>query len=89
MSFSKPNVNAKSISVEMCVEKDGKIHCETVQNAAKLIADLYKRYGLSTEFRKKSMLCSNCIKDNIITSQSSKSTGIILKKGSAVPRSRR
>ncbi|WP_457983383.1 hypothetical protein ACQ9QD_05170 [Bacillus paralicheniformis] len=83
MSFLKPNANAKSLSVETCVEKVGKIHGETVQNAAELIADLCKCYDLSTEFRKKSILCSNCIKDNIITSQSSKSTGTILKKGSS------
>ncbi|KUL08910.1 hypothetical protein OIO07_18760 [Bacillus paralicheniformis] len=43
MSFLKPNANAKSISVETCVEKDGKIHGETVQNAAELIADLCYR----------------------------------------------
>ncbi|MED4335129.1 N-acetylmuramoyl-L-alanine amidase [Bacillus licheniformis] len=48
VSFLKPNANTKSISVEMCVEKDGKIHSETVQNAAELVADLCKRYGLST-----------------------------------------
>lgn len=34
----QPNVNTKSISVETCVEKDGKIHGDTVQNAAELIA---------------------------------------------------
>ncbi|MCY8100893.1 N-acetylmuramoyl-L-alanine amidase [Bacillus haynesii] len=33
----------------MCVEKDGKIHGDTVQNAAELVADLCKRYGLSTD----------------------------------------
>ncbi|TWM73660.1 N-acetylmuramoyl-L-alanine amidase CwlA [Bacillus licheniformis] len=32
----------------MCVEKDGKIHSQTIQNAAELVADLCKRYGLST-----------------------------------------
>ena len=48
VSFLKPNANTKSISVEMCVEKDGMIHSETVQNAAELVADLCKRYGLST-----------------------------------------
>ncbi|TWL89058.1 peptidoglycan recognition protein family protein [Bacillus licheniformis] len=48
VSFLKPNANTKSISVEMCVEKDGRIHSETVQNAAELVADLCKRYGLST-----------------------------------------
>ncbi|MEO2284772.1 MULTISPECIES: peptidoglycan recognition protein family protein [Bacillus subtilis group] len=49
VSFLKPNANTKSISVEMCVEKDGKIHSQTIQNAAELVADLCKRYGLSTD----------------------------------------
>jgi N-acetylmuramoyl-L-alanine amidase len=57
VSFLKPNANAKSISVETYVEKNDKIHGEAVQNTAELVADLCKRYGLSTEFRKKSMLC--------------------------------
>ncbi|MEC0488125.1 N-acetylmuramoyl-L-alanine amidase [Bacillus glycinifermentans] len=48
VSFLKPNANTTAIGVEMCVEKDGKIHSETVQNAAELVADLCKRYGLST-----------------------------------------
>ncbi|MDI3410013.1 N-acetylmuramoyl-L-alanine amidase [Bacillus sonorensis] len=49
VSFLKPNANTKAIGVEMCVEKNGKIHSETVQNAAELVADLCKRYGLSTD----------------------------------------
>ncbi|MEK5503078.1 peptidoglycan recognition protein family protein [Bacillus sp. FSL M8-0168] len=49
VSFLKPNANTTAIGVEMCVEKDGKIHSETVQNAAELVADLCKRYGLSTD----------------------------------------
>ena len=49
MSFLKPNANAKSISVETCVEKDGKIHGDTVQYAAELIADLCKRHGRSAD----------------------------------------
>ncbi|KKB72499.1 N-acetylmuramoyl-L-alanine amidase CwlL [Bacillus glycinifermentans] len=49
VSFLKPNANKTAIGVEMCVEKDGKIHSETVQNAAELVADLCKRYGLSTD----------------------------------------
>ena len=48
VSFLKPNANTTAIGVEMCVEKDGKIHSETVQNAAELVADLCKRYGLAT-----------------------------------------
>ncbi|MBA1159643.1 peptidoglycan-binding protein [Bacillus licheniformis] len=48
VSFLKPNANTTAIGVEMCVEKNGKIHSETVQNAAELVADLCKRYGLST-----------------------------------------
>ncbi|QII49460.1 N-acetylmuramoyl-L-alanine amidase [Bacillus paralicheniformis] len=49
VSFLKPNANTTALGVEMCVEKDGKIHSETVQNAAELVADLCKRYGLSTD----------------------------------------
>lgn len=37
------------VSIEMYVEKDSKIHSETVQNAAELIADLCRRYGPSTD----------------------------------------
>ncbi|ARC63904.1 N-acetylmuramoyl-L-alanine amidase [Bacillus licheniformis] len=48
VSFLKPNANTTAIGVEMCVEKDGKIHSQTIQNAAELVADLCKRYGLST-----------------------------------------
>ncbi len=48
VSFLKPNANQKAISVEMCVEKNGTIHDETVQNAAELVADLCKRFKLST-----------------------------------------
>ncbi|MGG4324028.1 peptidoglycan recognition protein family protein [Bacillus sonorensis] len=48
VSFLKPNANTTAIGVEMCVEINGKIHSETVQNAAELVADLCKRYGLST-----------------------------------------
>ncbi len=112
VSFLKPNANTTAIGVEMCVEKDGKIHSETVQNAAELVADLCKRYGLSTDkivrhydvtnkscpapwvsnpsqlaaFRKKvdALLGNKTVsKTTSSTSQSSKSTGTILKKGSS------
>ncbi|MGN9865908.1 peptidoglycan recognition protein family protein [Bacillus swezeyi] len=112
VSFLKPNANTKAIGVELCVEKNGKIHSETLQNAAGLVADLCKRYGLSTDkivrhydvtnkncpapwvsdtsqltaFRKKvdSLLGNQTIsKTTASTNQPSKSTGIILKKGSA------
>ncbi|MCY8009688.1 N-acetylmuramoyl-L-alanine amidase [Bacillus haynesii] len=49
VSFLKPNANTKAIGVEMCVEKNGQIHSETIQNAAEVVADLCKRYGLSTD----------------------------------------
>lgn len=49
VSFLKPNANTKAIGVEMCVEKNGQIHSETIQNAADVVADLCKRYGLSTD----------------------------------------
>ncbi len=112
VSFLKPNANTKAIGVEMCVEKNGQIHSETVQNAAELVADLCKRYGLSTDkivrhydvtnkscptpwvrdasqlatFRKKvdALLGNKTVsKTTSSTSQSSKSTGTILKKGSS------
>ncbi|TWJ84371.1 hypothetical protein CHCC20496_4373 [Bacillus licheniformis] len=112
VSFLKPNANTTAIGVEMCVEKDGKIHSETVQNAAELVADLCKRYGLSTDkivrhydvtnkscptpwvrdasqlttFRKKvdALLGNKTVsKTTSSTSQSSKSTGTILKKGAS------
>ncbi|MED1742192.1 peptidoglycan-binding protein [Bacillus swezeyi] len=112
VSFLKPNANTTAIGVEMCVEKDGKIHSETVQNAAELVADLCKRYGLSTDkivrhydvtnkncpapwvsdssqlaaFRKKvdNLLGNKTVsKETASTSQPSKSTGTILKKGSS------
>lgn len=112
VSFLKPNANTAAIGVEMCVEKDGKIHSETVQNTAELVADLCKRYGLLTDnivrhydvtnkncpapwvsdssqlaaFRKKvGTLLGNQTAANTTaaTSQSCKSTGTILKKGSS------
>ena len=43
--FFKAERQYKSNSVEMCVEKDGRIHSETVQNAAELVPDLCKRYA--------------------------------------------
>lgn len=112
VSFLKPNANTTAIGVEMCVEKNGNIHGDTVQNAAELVADVCKRYGLSTDnivrhydvtnkncpapwvsdssklaaFRKKveSLLGNQTVaKTTAATSQSSKSTGTILKKGSS------
>lgn len=112
VSFLKPNANTTAIGVEMCVEKDGKIHSETVQNAAEVVADLCRRYGLSTDkivrhydvtnkscptpwvrdasqlttFRKKvdALLGNKTVsKTTSSTSQSSKSTGTILKKGAS------
>lgn len=49
VSFLKPNANTKAIGVEMCVEKNGQIHSETIQNAAEVVADLCRRYDLSTD----------------------------------------
>ncbi|KAA6452730.1 peptidoglycan recognition protein family protein [Bacillus swezeyi] len=49
VSFLKPNANQTAIGVEMCVEKNGTIHDETIQNAAGLVADLCKRFKLSTD----------------------------------------
>lgn len=49
VSFLKPNANTTALGVEMCVEKDGTIHEETIRNAAELVADLCKTYGLSAD----------------------------------------
>ncbi|WP_407708520.1 N-acetylmuramoyl-L-alanine amidase [Bacillus altitudinis] len=41
------NANLTSIGVEMCVEKNGTIHPDTIDNAVEVVADLCKKYGLS------------------------------------------
>lgn len=42
----KPNANYKSISVELCIEKDGTFHPETIKRAAQINAELCRRFGL-------------------------------------------
>ncbi|WP_425531905.1 peptidoglycan recognition protein family protein [Bacillus glycinifermentans] len=48
VSFLKPNAIRRLSALNVC-RKNGKIHSETVQNAAELVADLCERYGLSTD----------------------------------------
>lgn len=42
-----PNANFTSIGIEMCVEKDGTIHAETVARTAKVAAALCKQFKLN------------------------------------------
>lgn len=42
----KPNANFYSISVELCVEKDGSFHADTLARAAQVFAELCKTYKL-------------------------------------------
>lgn len=46
VSFLAPNANFTSIGIEMCVEKDGTIHPETVERSAKVAAELCRLYKL-------------------------------------------
>jgi len=42
----KPNANYSSIGVELCIEKDGTFHPETVKRAAQINAELCKMFNL-------------------------------------------
>lgn len=42
----KPNANLYSIGVELCIEKDGTFHPETLRRAAEINAELCKRFKL-------------------------------------------
>lgn len=42
----RPNANLSSIGVEMCLERDGHIHVETIARTVKVIAELCRRYNL-------------------------------------------
>jgi len=42
-----PNANFRAIGIEMCVEKDGTIHAETIANAVAVATELCKKYGLT------------------------------------------
>jgi N-acetylmuramoyl-L-alanine amidase len=46
VSFLAPNANFTSIGIEMCVEKDGTIHAETVERSAQVAAELCRMYKL-------------------------------------------
>jgi N-acetylmuramoyl-L-alanine amidase len=58
-----PNANFTAIGIEMCVEKDGTIHPETVARAAKVAAALCKQFNLnpaSNIFRHFDVTGKNC-----------------------------
>ena len=42
----KPNANELSIGIELCIEKDGSFHPETIKKAVAVAVELCKRYGL-------------------------------------------
>ncbi|MFS0905818.1 N-acetylmuramoyl-L-alanine amidase [Priestia aryabhattai] len=42
----RPNANLLSIGVELCIEKDGTFHVDTIKNAVMVVAELCKRYKL-------------------------------------------
>ncbi len=42
----KPNANLYSIGIELCIEKDGTFHPETLRRAAEINAELCKRFKL-------------------------------------------
>lgn len=47
VSALKPNANLYAVGIEMCVEKDGTIHSETIANAVECAVELCKIYGLN------------------------------------------
>lgn len=42
----KPNANLLSLGIEMCVEKDGSFHPDTIERAENIAVELCKRYKL-------------------------------------------
>lgn len=62
VSQLKPNANYTSIGVEMCVEKDGTIHAETIERTANIVTELCKRYDLNQNdiFRHYDVTGKNC-----------------------------
>src|SRR5690606_4088541 len=45
----KPNANHYSIGVELCIEKDGSFHPETLRRAAEINAELCRRFKLNPQ----------------------------------------
>lgn len=58
----KPNANFTSIGIEMCVEKDGTIHPNTVKRTAEITASLCKKFKLTEKdiFRHFDVTGKNC-----------------------------
>lgn len=62
ISALAPNANLTAIGVEMCIDKSGKITDATFENAAQLVAQLVKKYGLTTDriYRHYDITGKNC-----------------------------
>ncbi|MFK7678845.1 N-acetylmuramoyl-L-alanine amidase [Bacillus sp. Wb] len=45
----RPNANQYSIGIEMCIEKDGSFHPETLEKSENVAAELCRRYGLNPQ----------------------------------------
>lgn len=74
----KGNANVASIGIELCIEKDGSYHPETIKRAQWLVQVLIKRYKLSMDrvVTHKSITNKNCPANFDITSFK-KGTGTI------------
>lgn len=49
VSALKPNANELSIGIELCIEKDGSFHPETIKKAIAVTAELCRRYDLNPD----------------------------------------
>lgn len=47
MSYHASQANPYSIGIELCIEKDGSFHPDTVRRSAAIVAEMCKRYGLN------------------------------------------
>jgi len=47
MAYHASQANPYSVGVELCIESDGTFHPETVRRAAKIVAELCRKYGLN------------------------------------------
>lgn len=47
VAYHAGNSNSYSIGIELCIEKDGSFHRETIKRAMEFAADMCKRYNLS------------------------------------------
>jgi N-acetyl-anhydromuramyl-L-alanine amidase AmpD len=49
MAYHASQANPYSIGVEMCIEKDGTFHSDTVRRGVAIVAELCKQYGLNPQ----------------------------------------